>query len=673
MEAALDWPIVHGASDTTAPVSCLPEHSRGFVGRPGIAVHRRDGTGWAPRFEHPIRIDHDTTGLTLRSEDGVSGLALETELRLDPASGVLRVRTTVENTADTPLWVDGLTVSLPLPHHATELLTFSGRWCRELHPQRQPWLPGSHVTENRRGRTSHDHLPLLFAGTPGFGEHHGEVWGLHLAWSGNNTVLAEHLADGRRYVQLGELLHPGEICLEPGERYRTPSVSATWSDAGLTPASRRFHRHLRARGTHPSRPRPVLLNTWEAVYFDHDPATLRALADRAARAGIERFVLDDGWFGGRRNEHAGLGDWRVSPEAHPDGLGPLIDHVRSLGMEFGIWVEPEMVNPDSDLFRAHPDWALVTPGQDPVLSRFQLVVNLAHPDAYAHVLGQLDALLADHDIGYVKWDMNRDHIAGSGTDGRAGSHAQTLALYRLLDDLLRRHPDVEFESCSSGGGRMDHEILERACRVWTSDCNDALERQVIQRHATLFLPPEVLGTHIGPPTSHTTGRRHGLAFRAGTAIFGHLGVEWNLLDLDDHHLDVLAEVIAVHKRLRPLLHGGEVIRLDHPDPAAMVHGVVSADRDEAVIAIVQLVTAPNLVPAPLRLPGSALDPARRYHVEPLVLGTPPHGPARSQPGWLATGITLTGRQLALHGIRPPVMHPETVALFHLTAVGEASG
>ena len=452
----------------------------------------------------------------------------------------------------------------------------------------------------------------MFAGTPGHGEWQGSVWGFHLAWSANHVIHAERLADGRRTIQLGELLHPGELTLAPGESYRTPDVIAVHADTGLTAATQQFHRHLRARPSHPSSPRPVLVNTWEAVYFQHDADTLRALADRAALVGVERFVLDDGWFGSRRSDRAGLGDWVVSDEAHPRGLDDLIDHVSGLGMDFGIWVEPEMVNPDSDVYRAHPDWTLTTDGYEPVLSRNQLVLDLGRDDAYEHVLGQLDALLRDHEIAYLKWDMNRDHIGGSGAAGAAGTHAQTLAVYRLLDELRRRHPTVEIESCSSGGGRIDHEILRRTQRVWASDTNDALERQTIQRGTSMLIPPEMMGSHIGDVRSHTTGRRHDLAFRAATALFGHLGIEWNLLALTEHELGQLTEVVMLHRRLRPLLHGGDVVRFD-TEPAYLAHGVYALDRSEAVVAFAVMSTAPSLTPPPLLLPG--LEPERRYRVE----------------------------------------------------------
>ena len=661
LDAVLGRRSVAGALGAVAPLSIVPLHGEGVVGRPGLAGRRGGGRDWAPRF---VSRAHRLAGdvLTVDSIDDVAGLALTTQISV---ADVVGVRVTITNVADRRYSLDSLTVSLPLPEAADELLRFQGRWAREFQPERTAWTHGAIVSEHLRGRTSHEHPPLLFAGPAGFREWAGDVYGVHLAWSGNHTMLAERLADGRRYVQAGELLHPGEVVLEPGESYTTPMVVGVFSSEGLTPATWGFHRAVRSSPAHPTTPRPVLMNTWEAVYFDHDLARLRELADVAAGVGTERFVLDDGWFGSRRDDTSGLGDWWVSPEVYPDGLAPLIDHVTGLGMEFGIWVEPEMVNPDSELYRAHPDWALTTDGYQPVLGRNQLVLDLANPDAFAHVLGQLDALLRDHDIAYVKWDMNRDHVQGSGSTGSAGTHAQTLAVYALLDELRTRHPSVEFESCASGGGRIDLAILERAERVWTSDCNDALERQAIQRGASMLLPPEVMGAHIGPRRSHTTGRRHTLAFRAATALFGHLGVEWNVVRLDADDRAQLAEAIALHKRFRPLLHSGDVVRFDTEEPY-LAHGVYAADRTEALVSFAQMTTGPSLTPPPLRLPG--LDPDRRYRIAHVALPGERWGLAATQPAWLADGVELTGRQLAAHGLRPPVLHPESAVLLHVCAL-----
>ena len=654
---ALHRPAVSGGLDVVAPLSVVPEHGSGHEGRPGLLGHRRRGTAWAPRFrpgpDGSVVVDDHS--LTVSAHDPVAELELITRLRV---GDVLEVSCTLVNHSQDRYLLGGLTVTLPLPSHAAELMTFSGRWTRELHTERRPWTTGTWSVENRLGRTSHERPPVVYAGEQGFGEWSGEVWGVHLAWSGNHTIVADRLADGRRCIQAGELLHPGELSLEPGESYSTPWVVATYAADGLTAASQGFHRHVRSFPAHPTRPRPVLLNTWEAVYFDHDAAKLRELATVAASIGVERFVLDDGWFGSRRDDCSGLGDWVVSDDAHPEGLAPLIEHVRGLGMEFGIWVEPEMVNPDSDVYRAHPEWALTTPGYEPVLGRNQLVLDLARPDAFAHILGQLDRLLADHDIAFVKWDMNRAHVQGSGADGAAGTHAQTLAVYRLIDELRARHPGVEIESCSSGGGRIDHEILRRTERVWTSDCNDALERQLIQRGASMLIPPEVMGAHIGPTRSHTTGRSHSLAFRALAAVFGHLGIEWNLLELTDAERAALAEVVAVHRRFRALLHSGDVVRFDpvlHDDEASGAgHGVYATDRSEALVAYAQLRSGMSLLPPVLRLPG--LLPERSYRVEEVSLGG---GRRPLEPQ------ELTGRQLAAHGLQLPPLAPESGIVLHI--------
>lgn len=658
---ALDRPLVHGTFDAVAPISIVPEHGSGFVGRPGLSGRRGGGRAWAPRFTTTM---HALVGQTLVVDavDEVAGLAMNSTITLDE---VLRVSVTLTNIADRRYSLDGLTVTLPIAQHANEILTFAGRWSREFHQQRRDWNEGELLVENRRGRTSHEAPSLVFLGEHGFDEWAGEVFGVHVAWSGNHTLFAERLPDGRRYLQGGELLHPGEVVLEAGDSYTTPDVIGVYSPEGLTPATWQFHDAVRGLTVHPTTPRPVLLNTWEAVYFDHETDTLKALADSAADLGIERFVLDDGWFGSRRDDTKGLGDWWVSDAVYPSGLEPLISYVTGLGMQFGIWVEPEMVNPDSDVFRAHPDWALTTEGYDPVLGRQQLVLNLANPDAYAFIEGHLDALLRDHDVSYVKWDMNRDHIQGSGSGGAPGTRAQTHALYRLIDELRGKHPGVEIESCASGGARIDHEILRRTERVWTSDCNDALERQTIQRGASMLIPPEVMGAHIGPRTSHTTGRTQSLSFRAATALFGHLGVEWNVTKIRDDDRAALRAVIAMHKEHRGLLHGGDTVRFT-TDPAFNAHGVYSKDRSQAIVSFAQMQTAPSQTPPPLRMPGLDLDAL--YVVKHLVIPSETWGAARVQPTWLADGVTLTGRQIAFHGIQPPVLHPESAVLFTLTRV-----
>ena len=521
----------------------------------------------------------------------------------------MRQRGTVTTTADGTYTVDGLTSTLPVPPVATELFDLAGRWGRERSPQRLPFVVGVHSRENRRGRTGPDAPLILAAGTAGFDTRQGEIWAVHVAWSGNHVTYAERLSTGDAVLGGGELLPPGEVALAAGESYTGPWIYGAHG-VGLDGIAARFHTHLRARPHHPRRPRPVVCNTWEAVYFDHDLGRLTELARLAAEVGAERYVLDDGWFRHRRDDTAGLGDWYVDEEVWPDGLHPLVDAVRGLGMEFGLWVEPEMINLDSDLARAHPDWILATGGRLPPPSRHQQVLNLAHPDAYAHILGRLDALLREYPIAYLKWDHNRDLVdAGTGPQGTPAVHAHTLAVYRLLDELRGRHPGVEIESCSSGGLRVDLAILERTDRIWGSDVIDPLERQQIQRWTAQLLPPELVGSHVGAPRAHTTGRTHDLAFRAGTALFGSFGIEWDLTAASGTERAELAAWVALYTELRELLHTGTVVRAPLHDPASAVHGVVAPDGSDALFALVQLATPENLGARPRPAAGAGPGPA----------------------------------------------------------------
>jgi alpha-galactosidase len=456
------------------------------------------------------------------------------------------------------------------------------------------------------------------------------------------------------------------VVLAPGETYTAPTVVATYANAGMNGVSDRLHTWLRARPTHPTSiaPRPLTLNVWEAVYMNHDLEKLTALLDVAVEIGVERFVLDDGWFGDRRHDRAGLGDWVVSPEAWPTGLEPLISRVKAAGLQFGLWFEGEMVNPDSELFRAHPDWILHIPGRVPPEGRHQHVLDITHEDAYAHVLTQVDAILTEYAIDYIKWDHNKV-LVDPGHHGAAAVHAQTTKLYELFDELKRRHPGLEIESCSSGGGRVDLGMAQHADRFWTSDCNDALERQYIQRHSQIAIPPEMLGSHIGPTHSHTTGRTHSLSFRAVTALFGHAGLEWNITETTAEERVHLARWAEFYKQHRALLHSGKVTVVDHSDPAAFVHGVVAQDATEAIFAYVQLAASAGSVPDAALLPG--LDADALYRVTLVE----PAGPASTQqlraPAWV-DGVTLTGGALGSVGVRPPLLWPEQAVLLHAVRV-----
>ncbi|HWS35566.1 MAG TPA: alpha-galactosidase [Actinoplanes sp.] len=653
------------SADGTVRVSMVPEQSAGWLGYPGLAGHR-DGRAWSSAFV-VTDVDHGAEAVHIKGVDREAGLELTVDLELRP-SGVLRTRATLTSTAPGTYWLEHLALFLPVPGDTAELLDFTGHHLRERSPQRTAFNHGLRVRENRTGRTGYDSAHLLCAGTAGFGNRQGQVWGVHTAFSGGARTIAERNYHGHSALGGGELLLPGEVGLGEGESYTTPWIYGAYSADGLDGISARFHQLLRARPHHPVKPRPVVINTWEAVYFDHDLERLTALASTAASVGAERFVLDDGWFGSRRDDTSGLGDWHVSADVWPDGLGPLIDVVRELGMEFGLWVEPEMINPDSEVARAHPDWMMGVGHRLPPAARSQQVLDLHNPAAYEYVRDRLDALLTEYDISYLKWDHNRDLVeAGHPASGRAGVHDQTRAAYRLLDELRERHPGVEIESCSSGGGRVDLEILERTDRVWASDCIDAHERIDIQRWTSLLVPLELIGSHVGAAVSHTTQRSVPLDTQAGLAIFGHLGMESDLSTISPEERERLAAWVALYKEMRGLLHTGTLVHGDVTDPAYSLTGVVSPT--DALFALTATATSVSYPPGTLPLPG--LDPDTVWHVRPQPPGDVADGNAAAWgaalPWCTPRGVRLSGRALGTAGLRLPVLYPDRVLLIRATA------
>ena len=402
----------------------LPTLGAGPMRAPAFSAVRDDGRDWTAEFRLDA-VEQAGSTLTLRLRDEVARLAVVLRLGLAPDDDVLTLDATVTNAGDTPLRVQQLAAGAILwPSVATELLSFDGHWGHEFTERRTVLGGGRFTVDNRRGRGSHEHVPALIGGEPGFDENRGLLHGVQLGWSGNHHLAVERLDDGRSLVLAGLLLHAGEEILAPGATLDAPRVYATLSETGLAGLSQRFHRHIR-RHVLPfsaaASPRPVTLNTWEGNYFHHDIDSLRKQAAAAAALGIERFVLDDGWMQARHHERAGLGDWVADAGKYPDGIGPLAEHVVGLGMQFGLWVEPECVNPDSDLHRAHPDAVLHVDGRPLRTARHQLVVDITRADIAARIENQIDALLRAHPIGYLKWDMNRDLVAPGLSPPRRGA------------------------------------------------------------------------------------------------------------------------------------------------------------------------------------------------------------------------------------------------------------
>ncbi|WP_338101057.1 alpha-galactosidase [Nakamurella flava] len=641
--------------------------------RPALRGHRMatgggSGRAWSTRFL-TSDVEVTDTRLVVRAADPDAELRLVTEVESLPG-GSLRLRHTVINDGADRYLVEGLDVVVPCPDDHVESLDFTGRHERERTPQRRAITDGLWVREGRQGRPGLDAAGLLITGPAGFGFAGGALLGVHVAWSGNHLLRQERNGASATTIGGGEHLLTGEMELLAGESYSTPWVFVTATARGLDGLAAALHGWQRSLPTHPGVP-PVTLNVWEAVYFDHDLARLKDIADRAARVGVQRFVLDDGWFHLRKDDLAGLGDWWVDPSTWPDGLTPLIEYVTSLGMEFGLWFEPEMVNPDSDLFRSHPEWILSVPGRLPLPHRNQVVLDLSRPEVVDHLFAQMDAVLSANDISYVKWDHNRDLLeAGSGTRGGAPAvHAHTLGYYALLDRLRAAHPRVAWESCASGGGRIDLGVLSRVQRVWTSDMTDALARQQIQRWTTQVAAPEYLGAHISAPTSHQTARTLPLAFRAATALFGAFGIEWDLSEADDDALDELTGWIERYRRFQPLLHGGRVTRIDSEDPAVLLHGVVAEDGREALIAHVQMDESVSNRGVRVRIPGLVDDETYQVCWEGPVDGRRLTDTPGVDPLGPTGGVPVTGRTLAATGLWIPRRRPQTVLLAHLTAVG----
>ena len=674
-------PLRHGRPvpsfmlDFDQPLTVAPTFGVGWFGQSALLAHR-GGQAFAQAF-NACQITWLVPGqaLCLHLTDSTAQLMLDITLALDAASDMLTLQSTLTNTGTTPLDVVWLAAgTLPLPGRCDAVRSFAGQHMHEFLAQTDTLSRSLWRRENRRGRTSQDCFPGAVVTTPGATGDTGLVYGAHLAWSGNSQHSIEWLHDAQFQWQLGEWLAPGECRLAAGASLQTPELLASCSSQGLDGLAANFHTALRARLQWPGgamRPRPVHLNTWEGFYFDLAPAKVMALADAAAAVGVERFVVDDGWFHGRHDDRAALGDWWPDAGKFPDGLGPLVAHVNRLGMEFGLWVEPEMVNPDSDLYRAHPDWALQLPGRPLITARNQLVLDIARPAVADYLFDKINALLQAHPIRYLKWDHNRDLTCAGLADGTAGYRAQVQAVYALLARLRAAHPAVEIESCSGGGGRIDFGVLRHTHRVWTSDCIDALSRVDIQRGFLQFFPPEIMGAHVGTVPAHTTGRTQSLDFSAAVALPGHFGLEFDLCLLDDAARAALAGWITLYKQWRGHLHTGRVWRGDAGDGTVwQAHGEAGDAPARQVLLLAYRVAPTHHRYSPaLRL--SMLDHSARYRVRSITPAGAAPAAGNSAPLLAALqgeGVLMDGAWLAQAGLPMPRSKAEVAHIVWLEAV-----
>ncbi|ETX28357.1 alpha-galactosidase [Roseivivax isoporae] len=638
--------VTGGMLDAHPPLSICPEAERSFPGQPGLVVADAAGAPLLPRF----RLEREAAradGLTLGFADAALGLTYTATFDLDPGTGLLTAQAALAAAA--PVRVGWLAAPVfPAPEDGSEIWDYAGRWIGEFRRVVTPWAAGARLRENRTGRTGHEHFPGLVLPGAGATADAGRAHAFHYGWSGGHRMLAEELPDGRRQVQFGHAPGSETAALTHVE---TAPLHAAFSVQGTNGCARMFQRHLRARVLRmpaPERPRPVHYNCWEAVYFDHRLPELADIATRAAALGAERFVLDDGWFGRRDDDRRSLGDWQVDARKYPDGLGPLIEHVHGLGMTFGLWVEPEMVNADSDLCRAHPDWVLGAADQVP--GRQQMVLDMGRAEVRDHLFEALGALLGAHAIDYLKWDHNRVLPQPDA--------AQTRGTYALLDRLRAAFPAVEIESCASGGGRIDFGILARTHRVWLSDSNDALERLRIQHAAAMFLPASVTGSHVGPRRCHTSGRVIDIRMRAWVASMRHMGFEMDPRELTGDEAEVLSRITRWWKDNRDWRMTADILQLDSADPAVIAEAQVAEDGQRFVVYAGRAAASDQIAPRPLRLAGLAAD--ARYRVDLVNREEVREGLSRAPMALKDGPVELSGAALMARGLSLPWSFPETM-------------
>jgi alpha-galactosidase len=530
----------------------------------------------------------------------------------------------IRNNGEAPLRLStAMSLVLDLPDAGWDLLHLSGAWARERHLRTRRLEPGRQSVSSNRGSSSHAENPFLCLRRSSTTEEHGEAIGVALVYSGNFVAEVEVESFGTARVRIGIDPETFGWALPPGANFTTPEAVVVHTTDGLGGMSDALHRLFRerlARGTWRDRPRPVLVNNWEGTYFDFDEDRLVAIATVARDLGIELFVLDDGWFGKRDDDTTSLGDWVVDRRKLPNGIDGLARRIEGLGIKFGLWIEPEMVSERSELFAAHPDWAIGIPGRPRTESRQQLVLDLSRPEIVDHLFGALSDVLGSGPISYVKWDMNRV-ITEAWTPAlpadRQGEffHRYILGVYDLYERLTRAFPDILFESCAGGGGRFDAGMLAFAPQAWTSDDTDAIERLPIQWGTSLAYPLSSMGAHVSAVPNHQVGRVTPLATRAAVAFFGVFGYELDTTALTDGERAEVRDQVAFYREHRDLLQYGRFVRLRSPfegDGNETAWMVVSEDRRRAVVGFYQILNRPNPGPDRLRLRG--LDPDLEYRI-----------------------------------------------------------
>ncbi len=627
--------------DRVPVLSVLPEQSANFPGQLGSKMRSLDGKILSSNFVFSDKKIEESSVILIYSDESLEQTYTLTISAFDD-SNTLTLSAKIDSKK--PIFMDWFSAPvIQAPQNSNEMIDYGGQWSGEFRSQKTPWVTGAHFRESRSGTTSHANFPGLLIPTVGSSENSGSCYGLHYGWSGGHRMIAEQLPDGRRQIQFGNTENSN---LASGNSFETAKLFICHSNDGIGGVGKSFRSHVNNSiiKIPKNAPRPVHYNCWEAVYFDHNIEQLIEIAELASEIGAERFVLDDGWFKGRNNAKSSLGDWVVDKKKYPDGLHPLIDHIHFLKMSFGLWFEPEMVSPDSNLYRLHPDW--IMGHKDQTLGRDQLVLDISRKEVENYLFDRISALLTEYPINYIKWDHNRVLPYPDSS--------QTKSLYSLLSRIRLEYPAVEIESCSSGGGRIDYGILENTQRVWLSDSNDALERLRIQHEAILWLPTSVTGSHVGPKICHTSGRELPLAFRAWVAAQRHMGFEMDPRELSSSDVSILKSITSWWKENRDWMKDANILRLPCIDKSITAEIQINAISNHFVVFAGQNATSDFSSPVPLVLAG--LDSMSMYNVS-LYNKNQISSLGKTKGGLLQKTLTLSGHFLMNHGLQLPKAFP----------------
>ena len=574
--------------------------------------------------------DSEAETLTLVLEDKVTGIELELLYTLFAGSGIIARSARFLNCGKKPVHLlKAMSLCMDLPDHDYDWIQFSGAWARERYPKKRRLETGIQSVGSMRGHSSHEHNPFVILKRPTADEFQGEVIGFSLIYSGNFLAQAEVDTHDTTRVLLGINPEWFDWKLEPGEEFQTPEAVMVYTDRGMNDMSQTFHRLFQkrlARGYWRDRERPILINNWEATYFDFTEERIVEIAKKAKEQGIELFVLDDGWFGKRTSERAGLGDWKANPERLPEGITGLAQKIEALGMKFGLWFEPEMVNKDSDLYREHPDWILSVPERRQSQGRYQYVLDFSRKEVVDYIYDRMAEILGSGKVSYVKWDMNRSITecwSAALPADRQGEvfHRYILGVYDLYDRLNTAFPEVLFESCASGGGRFDPGLLYYAPQGWASDDTDAAERLKIQYGTSYCYPISSIGAHVSASPNHQIMRSTPLYTRANVACFGTFGYEMDLNRLTAEEQEEVKRQTAFMKKYRSVLQFGSFYRLESPFEGNVTAWMsVSGDRKTAVVGWYRTLNGINMGYTRVKLRGLELDSVYRVSEDGVLRG-----------------------------------------------------